>query len=100
MVVIGSEAYHMDPFIVGKWNDTTKTFDLDMNKILALNERKSTNIKHCETCPAKLHCGGYCLGEIVNETGRLDGQNLVKCQAIRKLFEKIGICDTFPYLHP
>ena len=29
MVVLGSEPYHMSPFIVGKWNDADKCFDFD-----------------------------------------------------------------------
>lgn len=100
MVVLGSEAYHMDPFIVGKWNQDKGGFDFDNNKIRALNERKSTNMKHCANCPAKLHCGGYCLGETVNESGRLDGQNAVKCAAIRYLYSKLGSCAPYPFLHP
>ena len=57
-------------------------------------------MKHCINCPAKLHCGGYCLGEIVNETGSLYGQNIVKCNAVRKLYNELGLCDTYQYLHP
>ena len=100
MVVLGSEPYHMDPFIVGKWNSVAKTFDFDYEKIYSLNMRKSTEMEHCQSCPAKLHCGGYCLGETVNESGKLDGQNLTKCYAVRRLFKEIGICDTYKYLHP
>lgn len=100
MVVLGSEPYHMSPFIVGKWNSNNRSFDLDYEKIKALNERKSTNIDHCMSCPAKLHCGGYCLGETVNESGKLDGQNPIKCAAVRKLFSELGTCSPYPYLHP
>lgn len=100
MVVIGSEAYHMDAFIVGKWNESRRSFDFDNEKIHALNERKSTNFEHCKKCPAQLHCGGYCLGEIVNETGRLDGQNPVKCMSVRRLYKELGSCAPYPYLHP
>ena len=100
MVELGEHANHMKPFIVGRWNKETRSFDLDFERIHALNERKSTNIVHCQKCPAKLHCGGYCLGEIVNETGRLDGQNPVKCEAVRRLFAELGECEPYPYLHP
>lgn len=100
MVVLGAEPYHMNLFIVGKWNKKQKCFDFYSEKILALNKRKSTLIKHCQKCSAKLHCGGYCLGEIVNETGKLDGQNMIKCNAIRKLFKELGECDAYKYLHP
>lgn len=100
MVVLGADAYHMDLFIVGKWNDNTKMFDLYEEKIHALNNRKSTEMSHCKLCPAMLHCGGYCLGETVNESGRLDGQNVIKCNAIRKLYKELGASEPYPYLHP
>lgn len=100
MVVLGSEPYHMDLFIVGKWDNETKKFVLEEEKIRALEKRKSISIAHCQNCVAQLHCGGYCLGEIVNETGRLDGQNIVKCKAIRRLYNELGICKPYPYLHP
>lgn len=100
MVVLGSEPYHMSPFIVGKWNTKLKCFEWNFDRIEALNERKSENMKHCQKCIAKYHCGGYCLGEIVNETGILKGQNSVKCKAIRKLFSNLGECTPYLYLHP
>lgn len=100
MVVLGAKPYHMSPFIVGKWVPEKKKFKLDDEKIKALSERKSSNIQHCKNCIAKEHCGGYCLGETVNETGRLDGQNPVKCAAVRYLLNKLGECEPYPYLHP
>ena len=100
MVVIGSEAYHMNPFIVGKWDKSANDFVFFDEKIKALNERKSTNISHCKDCVAKMHCGGYCLGETVNETGQLDGQNFNKCVAICRLFKELGVQAPFDYLHP
>ena len=100
MVVLGSKPYHMSPFIVGKWNNISRCFDWYSDKIEALNNRKSINMKHCKHCNVKYHCGGYCLGEIVNETGVLDGCNPVKCYAVRKLFSELGECDPYPYLHP
>lgn len=100
MVVLGSEAYHMSPFIIGKWNSDTKLFEFDKDKIHVLNHRCSTEMKHCIDCQVKLHCGGCCLGETLNETGKLDGQNIIKCTAIRKLYNKLGSCQPYDYLHP
>lgn len=100
MVVLGAEPYHMGLFIVGKWNEQLKKFEFDGGKIEALNKRKSTLMKHCQKCPAQLHCGGYCLGETVNETGRLDGQNTNKCNAVRRLLKELGTSEAYPYLHP
>lgn len=100
MVVLGSEPYHMSPFIVGKWNSECKGFDLYEDKIKVLTNRRSITMEHCKTCQAKLHCGGYCLGETVNETGKLNGQNPVKCAAVRKLYKELGSCASYPFLHP
>lgn len=100
MVVLGAEPYHMSPFIVGKWDTKTKTFNLYEDKIKDLNNRCSTTIEHCRVCPVKFHCGGYCLGETVNETGKLDGQNPIKCKAVLRLFKELGICQPYKYLHP
>lgn len=100
MVVLGSTPYHMELFIVGKWNKKQKNFVFYNDKIKKLNERKSTELKHCQNCFAQLHCGGYCLGETVNETGTLTGQNTVKCIAIRKLLKELGACDSYTYMHP
>ena len=100
MVVLGEKPYHMSPFIVGKWDADTHEFWVDLEKVKVLENRKSTEMAHCRKCPVKLHCGGCCLGETVNEFGRLDGQNVVKCRAIRKLYEKLGVCEPYKYLHP
>lgn len=100
MVGLGAEAYHMSPFVIGKWNSETNSFDLYFDRIKILNNRRSTEIEHCKNCPASFHCGGYCLGETVNETGNLFGQNRIKCDAIMYLFEQLGVCDTYEYLHP
>lgn len=35
---------------------------------------------------------GYYLGETVNETGKLDGQNLINCRTILKLLKEMGDC--------
>lgn len=100
MALLGENPYHMEPFIVGKWNFNTKKFDLYNEKIKELNNRKSTEMEHCRKCPVKLHCGGFCLGETVNETGKLDGQNIIKCKAIRKLYKELGACEPYKFLHP
>lgn len=100
MMVLGERPYHMSPFVVGRWNANANAFDLFEDRIQRLNDRRSTNMEHCKKCPAQMHCGGYCLGEIVNETGALDGQSPIKCQAIRRLFAELGESPTYPYLHP
>ena len=96
----GESHNHMDCFIYGKWNEQNKKFTYFEDKIIALQNRKGDNITHCQNCEVKLHCGGYCLGEIVNETGKLDGQKLDTCRAIITLYKELGVCDTYDYMHP
>lgn len=101
LVLIGEEAHHMDCFIYGKWDDENKKFIYFEDKIKALQERTSDYITHCKNCDVKYHCGGYCLGEVVNETGKLDGQKPITCKAIRRLFKVIGPYNkSYKYLHP
>lgn len=97
MVVYGEDAGHMDCFIYGKWTD--KKFEYDYNKIKALRNRNVDNMEHCKNCEAKLHCGGHCLGEVVNTTGKLDGQIPLICKGVRTLYEELGTCEPYEYLH-
>ena len=101
MVVLGKSAYHMDCFVYGKWDATNKQFQFYQEKIDELQRRNSDMIPHCEHCEARLFCGGYCLGEVVNETGSLTGQKPVSCLAIRRLLKEIGtFSEPYHYLHP
>lgn len=100
MVVLGETAYHMSPFIVGRWNLDLKKFEFDTDKVETLELRKTSLMTTCKNCELQLHCGGCCLGETMNEFGTLDGHNPVKCKAIHQLFEVLGPCKPYPYLHP
>lgn len=101
MVVLGEAAHHMDCFVYGKWDETSNTFAYDEAKITQLQHRTSDALRHCRDCEARLHCGGYCLGEVVNETNSLYGCKPAVCKAVRRLLREIGSHPTpFDYLHP
>lgn len=100
MVVLGEQAFHMSCFIYGKWDTSKKHFVFDEQKINALRDRNVDNMVHCQKCKARSHCGGYCLGEVVNETGSLFGRKATNCKAIRALYEELGPCEPYEYLHP
>ncbi len=101
MVTFGEDSHHMDCFVYGKWDASKQKFEFDDKKIKALQERNIENMEHCKNCFAAEHCGGYCLGEVVNETGRLDGQKKIACKAIRRLYAELGEAEApYPYLHP
>lgn len=100
MVTFGQKAYHMDCFVYGKWDIEKREFVFDSKKVEALQNRSIENMPHCKKCIAAEHCGGYCLGEVVNETGFLLGQKEATCVAIRELFLAIGETSPYKYLHP
>lgn len=101
LVTFGKSPKHMECFVYGKWNDEKKQFDIDESKVNALRHRTIDNMKHCINCEVREHCGGYCLGEVQNETGKLTGQKVQTCKAIRKIAKSIGFVDNqYPYLHP
>jgi len=101
LVTFGENAHHMDCFVYGKWNPIAKSFDIFSDKLNALRQRTTENMEHCKRCSAKEYCGGYCLGEIVNETGQLCGQKTYTCMAIRKLLSVLGTSEIpYIYMHP
>ena len=74
---------------------------IDNNKIELLQTRSVNNMEHCKKCSVRNHCGGYCLGEVQNETGNLFGQKPNTCRAIKRLAESIGYSDEpYAFMHP
>lgn len=101
LVTFGNTPRHMECFVYGKWNEDLQRFDIDEKKVAALRNRTVDNMPHCLNCEVRDHCGGYCLGEIQNETGKLCGQKPNTCKAIRKIAKEIGFTSVpYPYLHP
>lgn len=100
LVTFGKQAHHMDCFVYGKWDETSGKFEIDKNKVSILQSRTIENMPHCKTCSANEHCGGYCLGEVMNETGNLFGQKKDTCKAIKKLYSILGEVDLYKYMHP
>lgn len=100
LVTFGENAHHMDCFVYGKWNEEKQEFEFNSDKIKALKARSIDNMEHCANCCAREHCGGYCLGEVMNESGNLLGQKPQTCVAIRSLYKEIGEQPPYAYLHP
>ncbi len=100
LVVLGRNSNHMSGFIYGKWDEQKKQFEYYPERLKAMQNRTTDNIPHCKNCIAKSYCGGYCLGEVMNETGILNGQKPIACKAIRTLFKELGTSEKFDYLHP
>ena len=101
MALFGKDNNHMSPLIYGKWDENTDTIYYDDKKIERIRMRTTENMQHCEMCPAKEHCGGYCLGEVLNETGDLFGRKSGVCQAICYLDKKLSPqLRKYKYTHP
>jgi radical SAM protein with 4Fe4S-binding SPASM domain len=101
MVTFGENAHHMDCFVYGRWDSAAKSFVFDEQKIRTLQNRCVENLPHCRDCKARYQCGGYCLGEVVNETGDMYGQKPNTCKAIRRLFDALDApVDMYDFLHP
>lgn len=101
LVTFGNSPKHMDCFVYGRWNKENKQFDIDEAKVNALKNRTTEHMVHCRQCDVREHCGGYCLGEVQNETGKLNGQKPQTCKAIRKIAKNIGFTnEQYLYLHP
>ncbi len=101
MALFGEDRNHMSPLIYGKWDDSNKTISYYEDKIEYIRKRTTENMAHCEMCTAKEHCGGYCLGEVLNETGNLFGCKQGVCQAIRYLNDNLDSkMRKYKYTHP
>ena len=102
LVLLGKEPHHMQQFVFGKWNDDTKAFDIYQDRVDTLLDRRAGHpqMKHCQKCEAQKHCGGYCPGEVLNETGTLYGQKAKACAGVKKLFKELGKLEKFDLMHP
>lgn len=93
---------HILPVLIyGKFDPDTGTITYDQKKIATIRSRKASNLAECQGCPVLYHCAGGCLGEGVNEKGRLLGVKKDYCEAIRFLARHMPLnAGLYPYLHP
>jgi uncharacterized protein len=101
MALFGKDMNHMDKFIYGKWDKDKNILVFDDNKINYLQSRSVSNMDKCHKCSIKMNCGGYCLGEVTNETGDMYGNKVYTCRAINKLAKMISRnFGCYEFLHP
>lgn len=101
MALFGKDKNHMSPLIYGEWDDVNKKIKYNDTQIEYIRTRTTENMQHCEMCSAKEHCGGYCLGEVLNETGNLFGRKKGVCQAICYLDKNLSPqMRKYKYTHP
>lgn len=101
MALFGGDSNHMSVFIYGWWNRINGQIQFDESKIAELRRRCIQNLPGCRRCSAKEHCGGYCLGEVTNESGSLFGKKPTVCGPIRYLASKMDLNKIkYSFLHP
>lgn len=101
LVTFGAAPKHMDCFVYGRWDNDANAFVFDQDKICKLQLRNTGNMINCCNCDVAKHCGGYCLGEVANETGSYMNNKTNVCRAIRALYNALGpTSEPYPYLHP
>jgi uncharacterized protein len=101
MALFGKDINHMDVFIYGKWDESTKQIIYDNKKIEYLRSRKLKNISKCRKCVVGEFCRGYCPGEVVNETKDLFGCKNIICSPTIEIFYSLTEHDKkYSYFHP
>lgn len=101
MALFGNDADHMNVFIYGKWNQETGVIEYYPDKIRQLRARKLSNMPRCKNCAAGQYCRGYCLGEVVNETGDLFGCKDKICAPVKILLHELTEEEKqYEYFHP
>ena len=101
MALFGAEDNQMKALIYGKWNPETATVEYFYDRLNKIRNRKIENLPHCLKCSANQYCGGYCLGETLNETGSLFGHKAIVCHAIRRLNKELpDSLRKYTYKHP
>lgn len=101
MALFGSDDNHMSNFIYGKWDKENNLITFNKEKINLLRSRNIDSMPTCNQCEIKQNCGGYCLGEVTNETFDLFGRKAQVCEPIKYLAKHIKRnTGCYKYLHP
>jgi radical SAM protein with 4Fe4S-binding SPASM domain len=100
-MALDAKSSHMQQLIYGYWDRKNKVIVYDYEKINHLQTRTVKNIPACQKCEIAQYCGGYCIGEVLNETGDFYGILEERCEAIRFLAKHLPVGKThLPVLHP
>jgi len=101
MALFGADDNHMQPLIYGQWDQNSNSIIYDNEKIRIIKSRHLNNLPKCNDCKSRRHCGGYCLGEVLNEKGSMFEQKESVCDAIRFLDDMMSDSQKkYTYLHP
>jgi uncharacterized protein len=100
-MALDSKINHMSQLIYGYWNVDSKNIVYDNDRIKYIQTRRVENIPECKHCDISNYCGGYCIGEVLNETKSFYGVLNDRCKAIRFLADGLKAGNVYiPVLHP
>lgn len=72
-------------FIYGRYNSVSNKFDYDKDKYKRLSTFMVNNLKGCEDCIAKWHCGGDCISKVPDHKDIIGKRNTYRCNINREL---------------
>lgn len=83
---------YSDIFIIGRFDQKTKEFIFDEDKIRYLRSRQVQNIDGCDDCFVKWHCAGGCPIDTLDEGSFYSTRNLTRCDYVRGM-GKVRLLD-------
>lgn len=92
-VLFGKGVGSFSRFIIGQWDEETRTISYFADRINALRRRNVNNMEHCTDCPIKHRCGGFCGAELLEAYGDEFAQNMDICNATKRIADAIGFSD-------
>ena len=72
-------------FLYGKYNPISKNYDYDLETYNKLGTFTVENLKGCEDCIAKWHCGGDCISKVPDHNDIIGKRNSYRCNINREL---------------
>ncbi len=72
-------------FLYGEYNSASNKFDYDLDRYKKLSDYQVNNLKGCEDCIAKWHCGGDCISKVPDHNNIINKRNLYRCNINREL---------------
>lgn len=79
------------PFIIGEYDLNRRSFVLNSDNIVAVNNLNVNNIEFCKDCFAKFLCAGGCRARHISieQTSKLTAVSKLNCNISKKLIERL-----------
>lgn len=74
-----------ETFFYGRYNEKTKKFYFDIERLQKLQERRVQNMEKCQGCFIKWHCCGDCPAKVLASSGSLFEPVEARCRVNREI---------------